>query len=242
MLSENKMSNIKKQKLIAFTGAGISAESGIRTFREAGGLWESYDIHEVATPEAWVRNPDLVNRFYNDRRRQVFSSAPNKGHHVLAELQESFDVTIITQNIDDLHERAGSEKVLHLHGEITKARSTDFPELIYTIGYTDLTNESVCEHGAPLRPHIVWFGEAVPMMDPAIDLVKEADLLLIIGTSLAVYPAAGLIHYASEKIPKWYIDPEASRVESVKNLNIITEKSGTALPKLAELLKMNYAS
>jgi NAD-dependent protein deacetylases, SIR2 family len=187
------------KKLVILTGAGMSSESGIKTFRDSGGLWEEYDVAEVATPQAWIKNRDLVLRFYNERRQQLASSKPNNGHLGLAKLEKYFDVQIITQNIDDLHERAGSTKVLHLHGELTKARSTVDPSLLYDIGYKDINPGDNCEKGSQLRPHIVWFGEAVPMMDAAANLTGNADIFVVVGSSLNVYPAAGLISYAPAK-------------------------------------------
>ena len=169
------------KKLVILTGAGMSSESGIRTFRDSGGLWEEYDVTEVATPEAWVKNRDLVLRFYNERRRQLAGCKPNEGHIGLAQLEKYFDVQIITQNIDDLHERAGSSKILHLHGELTKARSTADNTLIYDIGYKDINPGDKCVKGSQLRPHIVWFGEEVPMMNEAVTLAAEADIFVVIG-------------------------------------------------------------
>lgn len=196
----------EKKKLVVLTGAGMSAESGISTFRDSGGLWEKYDIYEVATPEAFARNPDLVLRFYNDRRRQLLDCQPNDGHKILAELEDYFDVHVITQNVDDLHERAGSSNVLHLHGELRKVRSTGDPSLIYAWD-DDLSNTDQCEKGYPLRPHIVWFGEEVPMLEKAAAIVRKADIFVVIGTSLQVYPAAGLVHYTDFTVPKYVIDP-----------------------------------
>ena len=176
------------KKLVVLSGAGMSAESGIRTFRDMGGLWEEYDVLEVATPMAWAKNMDLVLRFYNERRKQLFSCEPNAGHLALAALEKYFDVRIITQNVDNLHERAGSTKVLHLHGELTKARSTADPSLIYEIGNRDINRGDKCEKGSQLRPHIVWFGEAVPFMDVAGKIASEADIFVVIGSSLNVFP------------------------------------------------------
>ena len=195
------------KKLVVLTGAGMSAESGIRTFRETGGLWEEYDVTEVATPMAWARNRDLVLRFYNERRRQLENCQPNDGHRGLAELEKHFDVQIITQNVDNLHERAGSTKILHLHGELTKARSTTDRNLIYDIGYKDINPGDLCEKGSQLRPHIVWFGEDVPMMDEAVRITSGAEIFVVVGSSLNVYPAAGLINYAPKNASLWLIDP-----------------------------------
>jgi len=194
------------KKLTVLTGAGISAESGLRTFREAGGLWEDYDIMEVASIDAWNRNPDLVRQFYNERRRQLFNVQPNLAHHILAELEADFNIQVITQNVDDLHERAGSRNVLHLHGELRKVRSSLYPELVYA-WENDLHHTDLCERGAPLRPHIVWFGEPVPMIEDAVEIILDTDILLIIGTSLQVYPAAGLIDFFTGNDPIFYIDP-----------------------------------
>jgi len=220
------------KKIVVFTGSGISAESGIRTFRDAGGLWEEYPISEVATPEAWKRNPALVQRFYNERRKQVMEAKPNAAHHALAKLENHFKVTVITQNIDDLHERAGSSNIIHLHGEIMKSRSSRYPDLVYPVKDWELGMNEVCEKGFPLRPYIVWFGEAVPAMDEAIQQVLMADIFLIVGTSLEVYPAAGLVDYAAEEIPKYFIDPSAKAVGHVSNLTVIKQTAGTALPVL----------
>lgn len=195
------------KRIAVLTGAGISAESGIKTFRDADGLWENHRIQDVATPEAWRRNPELVLEFYNLRRRQLFEVAPNAGHYALVELESQYDVQIITQNVDDLHERANSNQVLHLHGALRKVRSDRYPELVYDWD-NDLNIGDLCERGAQLRPHIVWFGEDVPMLLPAIQMVESADILLIIGTSLQVYPAAGLMQYAPPDIPVYYIDPK----------------------------------
>jgi NAD-dependent deacetylase len=211
--------------LVILSGAGMSSESGIRTFRDSGGLWEEYDVTEVATPMAWWKNRDLVLRFYNERRRQLADSKPNQGHIGLAELEKHFNVQIITQNIDDLHERAGSTSVLHLHGELTKARSTADPAFIYDIGYKDINPGDNCEKGSQLRPHIVWFGEAVPMMDEAIRITSQADIFVVIGSSLNVYPAAGLIGYAPENAQLWLIDPNDVYIPLNRKVEVITEKA-----------------
>ena len=199
---------MSKQKLVVLSGAGMSAESGIAVFRGAGGLWEGYDIMEVASPHGWGRHPELVLDFYNQRRKQIMAAEPNKGHRVLAELESDFDVTIITQNIDDLHERAGSNDVLHLHGEIMKARSTVDAELVYDLDHWELKWGANCSKGAQLRPHIVWFGEAVPMIEPAIEEVRQADIVAIVGTSMLVYPAAGLVDFAPSNAQIFCVDPE----------------------------------
>jgi len=195
-----------KKKLVILSGAGISAESGIKTFRDTGGLWENYDIHEVATFEAWQKNPKLVLDFYNARRHQVVAAQPNQAHHSLVALEKSFDVHIVTQNIDDLHERAGSSNVLHLHGEILKSRSTSNDPITFPVD-DDLYVGQMAPDGQQLRPHIVWFGEAVPAMDEAISIVSNCDILIIIGTSLNVYPAAGLAYACNEYTDKFIVDP-----------------------------------
>ena len=194
------------KKLVVISGAGISAESGIQTFRDGNGLWENHDIMEVASFEGWQKNPALVLDFYNKRRAQVLQCSPNKAHKVLANLEKHFQLEVITQNVDDLHERAGSTKVLHLHGELLKSRSTLQEELVYDCKQ-DIQLGDHCELGSQLRPHIVWFGEAVPLIDKAIDIVSSADIVLVIGTSLLVYPAASLIHYAPNRAKKYIIDP-----------------------------------
>jgi len=200
------------KKIVVLTGAGISAESGIATFRGADGLWEGHRIEDVATPEAWQKDQKLVLEFYNQRRRNVVDSQPNKAHHLLKELEEKNDVQIITQNIDDLHERAGSSNILHLHGQIRQSRSTLNQSLIYDIEGTELVLGDTCELGSQLRPHIVWFGEAVPAIEKAAEIISDADKVLIVGTSLQVYPAAGLVHFAPENIPIYVIDPNTPEV------------------------------
>ncbi|MFZ0281089.1 MAG: NAD-dependent deacylase [Bacteroidales bacterium] len=224
------------KNLIILTGAGMSSESGIRTFRDSGGLWEEYDVTEVATPEAWMRDRDLVLRFYNERRTQLAKSEPNSGHAGLAALEKYFNVHIITQNIDNLHERAGSTKVLHLHGELTKARSTADPSLIYDIGYKDIKSGDSCEKGSQLRPHIVWFGEAVPMMDEAVRITSTADIFVVIGSSLNVYPAAGLIEYAPQKAPLWLIDPKVVNAPGYRKIEVIMEPATKGVAILTEKL------
>ncbi|MCO6430940.1 MAG: NAD-dependent deacylase [Deltaproteobacteria bacterium] len=199
---------MKKRRLIALTGAGISAESGLKTFRDHDGLWEGYSIEEVATPEAWRRNPQLVQRFYDERRKAVIESQPNGAHLALAQLEDRYRVTIITQNIDDLHERAGSTDVLHLHGQIRKAQSSLDPRLIYDIEGWQIPMGKKCEKGSQLRPHVVWFGEAVPMMEAAIDVAAQAEVFVVIGTSLVVYPAASLVEFVPRSSLKFLIDPK----------------------------------
>jgi NAD-dependent deacetylase len=225
-----------KKKIIVLTGAGISAESGIRTFRDSNGLWEEHKIEDVATFDAWLRNPGLVMEFYNQRRKQLYEVSPNPAHYALAKLEENYDVHIITQNVDDLHERAGSTKVLHLHGELKKARSTKDDALVYDIDGWELKFGDKCEKGSQLRPHIVWFGEAVPMIEPASELASEADIFIVIGTSLNVYPAAGLIHYVPAVAPKFLVDPNAVHLQGIPNLTIIKDKAGIGIPLLVEKL------
>ncbi len=195
------------KRIVVLSGAGISAESGLKTFRDSGGLWEEYSIYEVATPEAWVKNPALVQEFYNARRKQLLESKPNEAHYSLAELQSKYRVDIITQNIDDLHERAGSTQVLHLHGELLKSRSSIDENLVYDIEGWELKMGDLCEKGSQLRPHVVWFGEMVPMILPAQEIVSEADVVLVVGTSLNIYPAAGLLHYTGRGVPLYVVDP-----------------------------------
>ncbi len=214
----------------------MSAESGLKTFRDAGGLWEGYDVMEVASPEGWYRNPELVLDFYNQRRRQLLQVEPNVGHKLLAGLEHRFHVDVVTQNIDDLHERAGSSRVLHLHGELLKVRSTQDENRVMT-WKKDLNQGDLCELGSQLRPHIVWFGEAVPMLEPAIELTARADRIIIIGTSMQVYPAAGLIHYARPGIPLYFIDPNPTiRSGDFDNLTLIRETAVNGMKALTELL------
>ena len=208
-----------------FSGAGISAESGIKTFRDSGGLWEEHKVEDVATPEGWKKNPGLALDFYNKRRKQVIEARPNEAHLILAKLQKYFDVQIITQNIDDLHERAGSKQVLHLHGEIMKSRSTLDSSLIYNVQKGKINLGDKCAKGSQLRPHIVWFGELVPNMETAAYLVQTADIFVTIGTSLNVYPAAGLMESALTDIPKYLIDPGTFKLDYVENLTHIKEKA-----------------
>ncbi len=221
-----------KKKLVVLSGAGMSQESGLKTFRDMGGLWEQYDVTEVASPDAWRQNPELVMRFYNERRKLLWEAKPNAGHTGIADLEKDFDVEIITQNVDDLHEQAGSTKVLHLHGELKKARSTIDPDLVYTLDHWELKMGDKCEKGSQLRPHIVWFGEAVPALNDALPIVQSADVLVVIGTSLVVYPAASLVHYTKPEIPIFVIDPGRPQVTS-ENVTYIQEKAGKGL----EILK-----
>ena len=227
---------MSKKKLVVFTGAGISAESGIKTFRDAGGLWEQYKIEDVATPQAWKKNQDLVLEFYNQRRKQVMEAFPNAAHLLLAELQDQFDVQIVTQNVDDLHERAGSNNVLHLHGEIMKVRSSVDPSLIYPLKGYELKAGDKCEKGSQLRPHIVWFGEAVHEMDHANFLASQSDLFVVIGTSLNVYPAAGIINFVLPLVPKWVVDPVEFDLDYIKGLKQITKTAVSGSKDLKEEL------
>jgi NAD-dependent deacetylase len=225
-----------KKRLVVFTGAGISAESGIRTFRDTGGLWEQYRMEDVATYEAWVRNRELVLEFYNQRRKQVMEASPNAAHHFLADLQRKFDVQVITQNVDDLHERAGSKKVLHLHGEIMKVRSSLDPNLIYPLKSWELKPGDKCEKGSQLRPHIVWFGELVTEMDKANKLAEKAELFVVIGTSLNVYPAAGILNFVPQEAPTWLLDPGEFHLDYVKELKHIRQTAVKGVPELEEEL------
>jgi len=224
------------KKIVVLTGAGISAESGIRTFRDSDGLWEEHRIEDVATFDAWQRNPGLVLNFYNQRRKQLYEVKPNAGHIALVELEKKFDVRIVTQNVDDLHEQAGSQNVLHLHGELKKIRSTIDDDLIYELEGWELKIGDLCEKGSQLRPHIVWFGEPVPMIEKAMELSAQADIFIVIGTSLNVYPAAGLVHYIKPGTPVYLIDPHAEMPGGVKNLTVIREPAGTGVPALVKKL------
>jgi NAD-dependent protein deacetylase/lipoamidase len=229
----------KKKKLVVLTGAGISAESGLRTFRDSDGLWEGYEVTEVATPRAWKKNPALVLDFYNMRRRDVKAAHPNKAHAGLAALEKDFDVEIITQNIDDLHERAGSTKVLHLHGEIFKMRSEQNPSLIYSIREDIMLGDKAAD-GAQLRPHIVWFEEPVPLIETAAEIVQQADLFAIIGTSLVVYPAAGLIHYAAPLIPKFILDKIIPQTTSQQSITRIEKPATEGIADLVHILLQKH--
>ena len=226
------------KKIAVLTGAGMSAESGINTFRDSNGLWENHDIMDVASPEGWQRNPTLVLDFYNARRKQLLEVSPNEGHLALAELEAKYEVFIITQNVDDLHERAGSSNVIHLHGELRKSRSTSHPHLVYPCD-AEIKLGYLCEKGSQLRPHVVWFGEMVPFLEPAAKIVADADAVLIIGTSMQVYPAAGLVGYAKLGIPIYYVDPNPSinfELSRKKNLNVLEERASTGVTKvIAEL-------
>ncbi|MBL7872398.1 MAG: NAD-dependent deacylase [Cyclobacteriaceae bacterium] len=227
------------KKLVVLTGAGMSAESGLATFRDAGGLWEGHRVEDVATPEAWRRNPELVLEFYNQRRKQALAVKPNRGHEILAELEQKFDVTIITQNVDNLHERAGSTDVLHLHGSLFESRSTLNPKLIYPIADWQLNLGEMCERGSQLRPNIVWFGEQVPMMEVAANIANEAELFFVVGTSLVVYPAASLIDYVRNSVKKYVIDPKRPPVLHVPNLEFIELGASAGIEKVRTILLEN---
>ena len=226
------------KKIVALSGAGISAESGIPTFRDSGGLWEGYDVMEVATPEGWKKDHLMVLDFYNQRRKKALEAMPNDGHIYLAKLEDHYSVSVITQNIDNLHERAGSSNVTHLHGSIFESRSTVDPGLIYPIGGWELKAGDKCEKGSQLRPNIVWFGEMVPRMDDAIQEALKADIFIVIGTSMVVYPAAGLMEYVKDQIPKYVIDPNLPEIPVRPNLHLFNEKGSVGMKKLYnELIK-----
>ena len=225
---------MNKKKVVVLTGAGISAERGISTFRDSDGLWEQYRVEDVATYDAYLRNPELVLNFYNERRRQLFAVKPNDGHRQLVRLEEKYDVHIITQNIDNLHEQAGSTNVLHLHGLLTQARSDRDDNLIIDIGDRDIHLGDKAPDGAQLRPHIVWFGEAVPNIEPAAELCEKADYFVVVGTSMNVYPAAGLIHYVPRTSPCYLVDPKAVPIS--RPITIFQEKAGTGVKKVVDEL------
>lgn len=222
--------------LVVLTGAGISAESGLKTFRDSDGLWEGYNIEDVATPEAWEWNPGLVQDFYNMRRKSVLEAKPNAAHYALAKLEEKYKVTIITQNIDDLHERGGSTNVVHLHGVITRSQSSKNPNLTYPIDGWELKMGELCELGSQLRAHVVWFGEPVPMIDKAAQICSQADIFILIGSSLAVYPAAGLVNFVPSHVPKYIIDPKIPSVYGIGSMVKIEEKAAIGVPRLVEEL------
>ena len=233
-----------KKKLVVLSGAGVSAESGIPTFRDSDGLWEGHDIMDVATPEGWAKNPALVLEFYNQRRKGLLTCQPNTAHKVLAELEAHFDVQIITQNVDNLHEQAGSTNVIHLHGELLKIRSTSNPKIILDIDKLDskgweLNLGDKCPEGSQLRPHIVWFGEDVPMIERAAQIAHDADIFIVVGTSMVVYPAAGLINYVSSNVQKFVIDPKTPLLE-LPNLIKIGEKASLGIQKVKEILLSKY--
>lgn len=224
------------KRLVISTGAGISAESGISTFRDAGGLWENYPVMDVCSADGFARNPALVHRFYNERRKSLLSALPNDAHKALVELEKWYDVYVITQNVDDLHERAGSSNVLHLHGELMKVRSLNHPERIYTLDerHLETSPDTRDTYGDPVRPHIVFFQEAVPNIEPAIRLASEADIFVVIGTSLVVYPAASLLHYVRPGVPVYYIDPHPAAVPS--NVTVIKDTATAGVKELVKLL------
>lgn len=223
------------KKVAVLTGAGVSAESGISTFRDSDGIWEEHKIDDVATLKGWIKDKDLVLNFYNKLRTQLGTVKPNDAHLAIAKLEECYDVVVITQNVDDLHERAGSSKILHLHGELTKARSTLDPNLVYDIGYKNIQKGDKCEKGSQLRPHIIWFGESVPLIETAYEIVMDADIVIIIGTSMQVYPANALVKVTKIGTKVYFIDPKANG-DVGPEVEIIKEKAGIAVPKLVEEL------
>jgi NAD-dependent deacetylase len=228
------------KKIVVLTGAGISAESGIKTFRDDNGLWRNYRFEEVASPQAWVSDPELVLEFYNMRRKQLLQVEPNAAHYALARLQDFFDVSIVTQNVDDLHQRAGSRNVLHLHGELRKARSTADASLVTDIQGWELKLGDKCSMGSQLRPHVVWFGEITENIVPAIALAGQAEIFIIIGTSLRVYPAANLIRYTPHGIPLFFVDPDAQPCPGFGEMNIIKQTAGRGVPELVSHLIAKY--
>ncbi len=230
------------KNIVVLSGAGVSAESGIATFRDANGLWEGHRVEDVASPEGWRRNPELVLNFYNERRKTGLHAQPNPGHLALARLEQYFHVTIITQNVDNLHEKAGSTNVIHLHGEIFKSRSTVDENLVYEMEGWELKLGDTCEKGSQLRPHIVWFGEMVPMIGVSAEVASQADVFIVVGTSLLVYPAAGLIDYVPRNVPKYVIDPRLPDIAPRSNLHLIEAKGSVGLPRLADELIEKYAS
>jgi len=225
-----------RKKLVVLTGAGISAESGLKTFRDTDGLWEGYNVYDVATPEAWRKNPDLVQDFYNQRRKQVLAAQPNDAHRGLVELEKYYDVQVITQNIDDLHERAGSSNVIHLHGVITRSQSDFNPGLTYPIDGWEIKMGDRCELGSQLRAHVVWFGESVPMIETASEMCESADIFVLVGSSLAVYPAAGLINFVPSQSPRYIIDPKIPEVRNRKQVIRIEKTATEGLKELLQLL------
>ena len=229
------------KKIVVLTGAGMSAESGISTFRDSGGLWEKYPVEQVATPEGYAANPKLVIDFYNERRKQLLDVEPNMGHRILAELEKYFDITVVTQNVDNLHERAGSTKVIHLHGELTKvtsSREPNNPKYIKELSPEcyDVKIGDLADDGSQLRPFIVWFGEAVPMIETAIDCVEKADIFVIIGTSMNVYPAAGLLNYVDGNVPVYLIDPNPVNISSNRKINVISKGASEGMENLRKIL------
>lgn len=222
------------KRVVVFTGAGVSAESGLQTFRGSDGLWEGYRVEDVATPEAWARNPELVQHFYDVRRKAVLEARPNAAHTALVQLEKKYEVVVVTQNIDDLHERAGSTRVIHLHGLITRSQSSINPQLTYPIVGSELRMGQRCELGSQLRPHVVWFGEAVPAMGEAVQVCRTADIFLVIGTSLQVYPAAGLLQEVPEDVRCYFIDPRASMLNQYSGITCIDQQATVAVPKLVD--------
>lgn len=229
------------KKIVVLTGAGISAESGITTFRDADGLWEGHDVMEVATPQGWKRNPQLVLDFYNQRRKLAKDIKPNAGHYGLADLEKHFDVTVITQNVDNLHEKAGSTDVVHLHGQLFQCKSSLDDSLVYDMDNWELKIGDKCERGSQLRPNVVWFGEPVPMMEKAIVEASQADIFLVVGTSLMVYPAASLIDFVNDSAPKYIIDPKLPPVRPGNNLVMIQEKATVGVPQVVKEIVDKYA-
>jgi NAD-dependent deacetylase len=227
-------------KLVVLSGAGVSAESGIATFRDAGGLWEGHDVMDVASPEGWRKNQELVLNFYNERRKASINAIPNEGHLELASLEEYFDVSIITQNVDDLHERAGSTNVVHLHGKLSQARSSIDPLLVYEIGDKSIKIGDKCEKGSQLRPNIVWFGELVPMIEKAAQISEQADIFIVVGTSMAVYPAASLIDFVPHTSKVYVVDPNMPYLKDRTNMKLISEKATVGLKQIASELKTKY--
>lgn len=228
---------MSKQHVVVLSGAGISAESGLKTFRDANGLWEGHRVEDVATPEAWARNPRLVLDFYNQRRRQLYEVEPNAAHRALAALESSFKVTIISQNVDNLHERGGSSRVIHLHGELDTARSSADPDLIYPLNGRDIEADETAEDGSPLRPNIVWFGEAVPAMETAAKILPTADILIVVGTSLVVYPAASLAYLAPDDAKKYIVNPVIPEEAYNYDFEFIEATAAGAVPKLVSRIK-----
>jgi NAD-dependent deacetylase len=227
---------MSKKKIVVLTGAGVSAESGIKTFRDADGLWEGHDVMQVASPQGWDADQALVLEFYNQRRKQALAAKPNQGHQIIADLENDFEVTIVTQNVDNLHEKAGSSRVIHLHGELFKSQSCANPDLVYDVDGWELKTGDVCELGAQLRPAIVWFGEAVPLMDIAITATLAADILIVVGTSLQVYPAASLLEYVADEKPKFIIDPNMPNVYPRENLHLIQKGGSEGMQQVREQL------
>lgn len=227
----------KKQKIVVLTGAGVSAESGIATFRDSNGLWEGHDVMTVASPQGWAKNKELVLEFYNQRRKQALTAQPNEAHKIIADLQTDFDVTVVTQNVDNLHEKAGSKNIIHLHGELFKSQSTIDPKLVYDMQGWELKLGDKCEKGSQLRPYIVWFGEAVPLIETAADICAGADIFIVVGTSLVVYPAADLVNYVPRNAQKFIVDVKIPEVAKAPNMTFIQEKATVGMKKLLDLIK-----